>query len=241
MRKNAQFRPALEYAKYRLGCLVGAPWIKLVNPGDRMKIWKWLPAALLLVACGSDYTQPTARGRSASLAGGSVTILEGSSISEDNGTLRGSGRVLVDSSLGETRSASGYTLDFALSDGGSFKLLSHSNTALEDALEISFVRDGNALEVTLSAGGQSEDISRAFASVNASSPVKIQVDVHNDESPAHVMVWNRLATQSFTPATALYNSSNGRSPGPGGGARWGFEIDRASVSLGQRTRPSVND
>lgn len=71
----------------------------------------------------------------------------------------------------------------------------------------------------------------SFGAIDASGPIRLQFDVHNNETPAHVLAWNRDLGDSFTDATAVFNSEeNDNSPGIGSGTRWGVRLSGATVT-----------
>lgn len=205
-----------------------------------------LLSALLLTACGGNYREPAPAGGNLQLGSQSVTVLSGSLVS-DGGALSGSGELLFPETLGSAASASSYALDFTLADGGSLTLVSHASASLSSGWEMSFTRQGSgtgSLRVSLTAQGATRDPLDAdgvdpFQGVNAAGNLKFQVDVHNDESPTHALLWSRLLGDNFAdPTSLLFNSETfDNSPGVGSGIRWGLRLVNARVTMALPSGP----
>lgn len=165
-----------------------------------------------LTACGgggdksSGATGPTNRFGSQQLS----TIGDSGGLSVNPGSLQGTGAVVFSSQFPEARSGGSVALNFSLEDGGSLTLVSHSDSSLGNGFELEFRRLGTgagSLQVRLRAQGNVRDTVNnfgqdVFSGIDASLPMKLQIDVHNNESPAHVMVWSRLITDDFSETAA---------------------------------------
>jgi hypothetical protein len=170
------------------------------------------------------------------------------------GSLQGTGAVVFGSQFGEVRSGGSVALKFSLEDGGSLTLVSHADSSLGNGYELEFRRLGTgtgSLKVLLRAQGNTRDTVNdfgqdVFSGIDASLPMKLQIDVHNNESPAHVMVWSRLITDDFSETAAILNTedevekSNG-SPGIGSGIRWGLKLNRANVTRAEPSPPKFEE
>lgn len=205
-------------------------------------------SSALLTACGGNYKEPVAAGATTQLGSQKVTVLDGTVTG--GGELRGTGGVLFDSSYPAVREGGSYALDFSLADGGSLTLVSHSDSALGGGWEMEFVRNGagpGSLRVTISAQGAQRDTLNSggvdvFAGLDASQPLRLQVDVHNNESPAHALVWSRRLGEDFSEAAALLNTEeNDNSPGLGAGTRWGLRLRNAAVSRADLSAPKFEE
>jgi hypothetical protein len=219
---------------------------------------KLLSLALLLAltACGgggkndSGPVGPTNRFGSQQLS----TIGDSSDLSVSPGSLKGTGTVVFASQFPEVRSGGSVALNFTLEDGGSLTLVSHADSSLGNGYELEFRRLGTgsgSLKVTLRAQGNRRDTTNnfgqdVFSGIDASLPMKLQIDVHNNESPAHVMVWSRLISDDFSETAAILNTedeiekSNG-SPGIGSGVRWGLKLNRANVTGAEPSPPKFEE
>jgi hypothetical protein len=186
---------------------------------------KFIPFVLLLVACGGDYKAPES-------------------------TISGPSEKLFEQVLPSADSGQSYALDFSLEEGGCLDLVSHSNENLANGWEMQFCRQGTgagSLKVTIFANGERRDTKKnetveAFAGFDASSPLKLQIDVHNNESPAHALVWSRQITEDFSEAAAIFNSEEfDNSPGNGSGKRWGLRLNKATVTRAENSAPKFSE
>ena len=218
---------------------------------------KFLSLALLmaLTACGGGKNDsapvgPTNRFGSQQLS----TIGDASGLSVSPGSLKGTGTVVFASQFPEVRSGGSVALNFSLEDGASLTLVSHADSALGAGFELEFRRLGTgsgSLQVRLRAQGNVRDTRNkfgqdVFSGIDASLPMKLQIDIHNDESPAHVLVWSRLISDDFSETAAILNTedevekSNG-SPGIGSGVRWGLKLNRAAVTGAEPSPPKFEE
>lgn len=206
-----------------------------------MKLLKILPLLLALSACGGNYKETEAGGTAAQFGAQKVNVLSGS-LTVSNGSISGSGAALFESRYGQFQSGGSYALDFRLNDGGSLTLVSHANEQLGSGYELIFRRQGagnDSLKVELRAQGGSWASVSNFAHIDAAGNIQLQIDVHNDESPAHVLVWDRSQGDDFSANAAILNSGEeiDGSPGIGNGIRWGLVLDRAEVTRAERSEP----
>lgn len=211
---------------------------------------------LSLTACGgggqkdSGISGPTNRFGSQQLS----AVGDASGLSVSPNSLKGAGAVVFASQFPEIRSGGSVALNFSLEDGGSLTLVSHADSSLGNGFELEFRRLGTgagSLRVRLRAQGNVRDTVNnfgqdVFSGIDASLPMKLQIDVHNNESPAHVMVWSRLISDDFSEAAAILNTedeiekSNG-SPGIGSGLRWGLKLHRADVTGAEPSPPKFEE
>jgi len=217
-----------------------------------MKVIFLLLTAFLVSSCGGKYKREPA-GEIVSIGSQAFSRVGGGSLQVQGGELSGTGAVLAQNSMRNVEEETSYALNFSLNDGGSLTLVSHSNSSLESGYEMRFSRVGSgpgSLRVSLTASGNTRDTRNAmnvdvFGGLDASEPIRLQVDVHNGESPAHVLLWTLPLTSSFTEESSLFNTgdeidkSNG-SPGKGSGFHWGLELDRATVRLAERSEAKFN-
>lgn len=142
--------------------------------------------------------------------------------------IAGSGSLVFKDSLERLGTDSSHALSFFLQDGGSLTFAAYAGSDLSAALEFQFARTGKALSVKVSkAGSNARDVTNAFTSFDASRVVDLQIDVHNSENPAHLLIWNGVE-RDFSEDTALVNSEEGdASPGAGEGMMRGFVLDKA--------------
>lgn len=158
------------------------------------------------------------------------------SISGTSYTDLGSGKMLMSEALSDVSEGFNFEFSFNLADGGSMTFTSFASPQLSNGFEIKFSRAGAKLNVQAVAQGQTQDWSSMFTSIDASQNVTLTMDVHNDESPAHVMIWQGEKAQDKDHTNTLYNSAEDSvdlnydsSPGNGFGRAWGFALDNAHL------------
>lgn len=187
-------------------------------------------ASILVSGCGTEATV-----RSVDEA----TLLSGSLTSTAD-TLSGSGSAVFNTPLSGVSSKQSYALTFTLSDGGSLQLHSNASNALASGVYVEFSRSGAALTVKLKQGAGETDVSAAFSGVSASGTISIVVDVHNDETPAHILAWTGT---SYTEGAATLNSedSGNNAPGNGTGQYWGLVLSNATVTRANKGDPKFSE
>lgn len=200
----------------------------------------------LLVACGGDNSGPGPLQSTydAQFNGKAVRLIsEPGALTSNGDRLQGTGTSIFRQPLEGMASDAGYEIILELNDGGSVTLVSHAGAELQGGVEIQFTRRGSgrgSLQVSLRANGRTlSTVNRfgidVFGNMDASRPVWLQVDVHNDEAgAAHLLAWDMSeGIDHFTSANALLDTetdlkSNG-SPGKGGGSRWGLILRQSVV------------
>jgi hypothetical protein len=194
-----------------------------------------LSAVLLIAACGKKLEPLPA---DATLL--DATVLNAGSLRTDGSTLSGTGSVVLNQPLSGTASGQSYALAFRLEDGGSLTLQSNASNRLQNGIALHFQRNGAALSVKLIAGGAENDVSNAFATLDVTGELQLQIDVHNNEVPAHILVWSGA---DFSEGAALLNSEEaGReAPGNGAGQYWGLELSQASVTRAAVSEPKFEE
>ena len=184
-----------------------------------------------LASCSKSGGNPTAAAATTTLTGSPQTTGSGYS---------GTGSLIYNTPLESVQSGHSWALAFTLQDGGSLTLLSNTNNQLGNGVAIQFSRAGAVLSAKLKAAGSETDVSAAFTSIDASGAISLQVDIHNDETPAHVLVWSGT---DFSEGAALLNSEDAGNevPGSGSGTYWGLELNNATVSTIERTSPKFEE
>lgn len=192
----------------------------------------WAVLAILTAGCGKTEAPESMPKRAKTLID-AHTHLSGSAPSSAT-SLNGSQTVVFDSPLSGVTSKSSFALTFVLNEGGSLALNSNGNSRLGGAIGVVFSRVGKTLSVKLKEGGAETNVSAAFASLDASETLSFLVDVHNDEVPAHILIWSG-STSAYTEDAALMNSEDPgfNPPGNGSGQFWGLALSNATVSQAQ--------
>ncbi len=166
-------------------------------------------------------------------------------------SVEGFGELLFLCPLEQVQSQHSFELSFELEEGGSVTFVSFANGELQHGFEIEWRRQHEELVVQARSGGVEQNWSGPswaprfaeghFASVHASKPLQFTVDIHNWETPAHVLIWQGLRKpQRQTPHQALFNSATDTlelknnypqsSPGNGQGRFWGLRLDGARIT-----------
>lgn len=194
-------------------------------------------SALAITACGGDNGSDDNASENIdahSIATGADTLT-----SEEN-SLSGTGSVVFTSSLGAVDSGSHFNVVASLDIGDSFTIHAYSNNQLENGIDLVVTRPNNtptSLEVTL----DGSDISSNFTSVAADQAIHILMDVHNNESPTHVVIWPE-GTDEFHEEDAIENSEDsGAVTSQGAGAFWGITLSGAEVSKALASEAQFDD
>lgn len=161
----------------------------------------------------------------------SFLLISDSGLSLTDTWIQGSGSALAKDPIGEIKSDKNIEISFNLDEGGSVTLSAFGSKKNESGVAFSFLRKDKVLTVIVEAAGKNSNISKNFMAFDASNEVSLIVDVHNGESPAHLLVW-KGGTENPTETNALFNSKkagDGESPGNGTGTFWGLNLSNAAV------------
>lgn len=217
-----------------------------------------LALSLLLAACGGkgDNRNPAGEGGTDRFGSQQVGVVgDASGLTLAPGSIKGTGNVIFSSQALENRSGTSYALDIAsIQDGGSVTLVSYGDSFLGNGFEIEFRRQGTgqgSLKVTLRAQGEERNtVNRfgldVFGAMDASFPLKLQIDIHNNESPTHVLIWSRAIADDFSESMAILNTeelekSGGAPQANGNGTRWGLRLVNAEVSSAEPSAPKFEE
>lgn len=193
---------------------------------------------VLMSACGGDddssSPSPTNAASEGKVGSTDLVIQDSPNLRFESNTLVGDGKAAAKQPAGEVSSQRNFALDFTLEDGGSVTLAAYATQALEKGVLVKFTRSANALKATLTANGKDIDLSPVFTNVNASRRIGVLVDVHNNETPAHVIAWTS-DIENPSADNPVYESerdeqSRGAVPGNGQGTFWGLVLSKAKVT-----------
>lgn len=146
--------------------------------------------------------------------------------------VEGSGRIRSATDLESTKSRIHYELKFYLSEGGSLELSAFSSSLLDQGVHLTFSRNGHSLMFNAKADGAKMAVDSKFEKVDAAKTIHLEIDVHNDENPAHVVIWE--SAKSFERSVSLFDSQenvNTQVPGIGHDRHWGLTLKNARVSF----------
>jgi hypothetical protein len=184
-------------------------------------------------------------GKTSSLPQGSFAeqiyyVVEAGDLEQGEDVLKGSGAIVFASPLNVTPSQDNFALEFTVAEGGSLALVARTDNSLSNGLTVQFDRAGTELISSLKADGQGTG-DNVLSGIDASGTISLAVDVHNNETPAHVLIWNADAG-TFEEDDALYNSEgDADAPGVGKGALWGLVLRQAEIKAVTRGEPKFTE
>jgi hypothetical protein len=201
-----------------------------------MAFWACLTAVCLffVMSCGGD-DDSSADPAKEGLVGSTTFVRQGeATVAFADGFVSGTGKVAAKQPLGDLASEKNFSLAFTLEDGGSLALVGYAKDTLEGGVVMKFERTGAAVKATLSVADQSIDLSPVFTNVNATNEIGVTIDIHNGETPAHVIAWTADIANPDK-SNPVYESegdepSRGAVPGNGQGTFWGLELAKAKVT-----------
>ena len=121
-------------------------------------------------------------------------------------------------------------LTLTLQDTGSLTLKSFSKSDLTSGVNLKFSRSASQLSLSF-VNNTGETSTKILSGIDAAGEIKILVDVHNDEDPPHVVLWNGAGT--FNKDTTLLNSEDTGEIAPttkGADKYWGVTLDKAVLT-----------
>lgn len=184
----------------------------------------------LLTSCGKSSDENE---NGTQWGGIEYTYLDHGDLKVKNNTLQGTGTVLFKQPIaGGVDGGHHLNLNFTLSPDSTLIVNTYADNQLKDGVELIFsVSAAGKLSVKMKKGETATDVSGSFLEVDVTKPISLSIDVHNNEDPAHVLVWNGNETD-FSEAKALLNSEEeGHAvPGKGKGNYWGLTLHKAEVA-----------
>lgn len=177
--------------------------------------------------------------RSLAVAGSQFGLVSGTCSMNANREITGSCSIVAASDLGGVNSGSSFALQLRLEDGGSLTLHAFGNRN-QQAFNIRFSRTDANLSVRVEVNGQETNYDTQFRNYDARRTIALQIDVHNDETPVHLLIWDQSASPRFGLDQKVINSLCGiNNPardcnnfglnGRGAGSNFGFTIDNAAL------------
>lgn len=209
-----------------------------------------LPLLLFAVSCGDGKRVELNEGLSA----GELRFgLLGGSCSQSLG-IKGSCSIQAGESLGGVAGEKSFALRFRLDDGGSLTMHAFAN-GTSNGFDLQFRRNGSRLEVRAVVGGRETNYDANFSAYDASGSLAFQIDVHNSESPTHLLIWDAASAPSFTADRKLVNSectsaggtdaehdcNNFGASGRGAGSNLAFSLTNALLQNVAISGPKFSD
>lgn len=187
-----------------------------------------------LVGCGGGSGGSDAGEAEGKLGDAAYVVVNAGDLEYNASLIRGSGRVAFNEPIGVIGSKKNYALSFSLEDGGALALVAHGNTKLQNGVEVTLSRAAGTLQAALSSGCKST-APKVLDGVNAAAAMTINIDIHNDESPPHILIWSG---SDFAEDKALLNSEeDGAILEQGSATFWGLILTKASVTAASILEP----
>ncbi len=186
-------------------------------------------AALVSIGCGGGSGSGKQAYNAQSINGYDYIVITNSNLSLTDGNVSGEGEIAFTGPVGSTSSNSNFKVEFTLDDGGFLELKAFANNKLAGGVDVRISRSGDSASVS-SVTSDNEPVSRELKELNANGLIALSIDVHNSETPAHVLMWSKTERLP-TDDNALFNSdADGVITGNGVGMLWGLALNRAKVS-----------
>jgi len=189
--------------------------------------------ALSIVAPVGFVSAPIAFAAEATFNGESVSTLgDDSKLTIGATRASGTGSFVFASKLDAIGEDTSHALSFLLKENGSLTFVAYADPSLGQGLEFVFTREGRTLKGLVRKNGDVasvSDFSAELANINASRVINLQIDVHNSEAPAHILLWDGLEA-SFSEDNAILNTEEtDAAPGNGAGQRRGIVLKEGTL------------
>lgn len=197
-----------------------------------MKVICLIAALITLSACGGGHN-PDKDNLSKAITVGDASYYD-----------LGVGKGLMTEGISSVDGGANFEYRFRLDDGGTFTAVTFANSTLNHGITIRISRVGSRLNVFATAQGSTQDWSPLFSTVNAAEEVILTMDIHNNESPAHILIWSGSKNPAMNRTNTLYNSAEDSvdldydgAPGNGTGRAWGFQLEGATLINARISEP----
>lgn len=123
-------------------------------------------------------------------------------------------------------------------ENASVTLIANADKDLNNGASVTFKRSAEKLKVQLIVSGETHDLSSDFDDVDISKDkVSFVIDIH-DETPAHIIIWEKNESDHYEDREAKYNSSKEkRITKKASGKYWGFKLEKASLISPEKGEP----
>lgn len=193
-----------------------------------------LTGGLTLSACGGGSTpDPTADKLDSVMIFGAKAIPLGNTqklqISEDH--LSGSGEIIFDQPLPGMNSSSAFLLGLKIEEGGFVEIHAYCSSRLEGGIRLRIELNNQNWNFVLSREEVEIPLRNLEVLVDPSSgELDLGLEIHHQETPAHILLWNPLANDTF-----ILDTLDVGSPGNGSGRFWGIRFHQAKILRAERT------
>lgn len=172
-------------------------------------------AVIFLNGCGSSSTTTYF-----TLNGAQYVAVGNDTLTKTETSVSGTGKLAFKDPL--SRDKNNYSLTFTLTDGGSLTLVTHSDNALANGLNVQVTRTGATYAAKMVKG--TTEAAMAGVTGDATGSITLKIDNHNNEP--HVVVYSAADA-------IIFNSEDPGSeaaPGKGDGTVWGLELSGATLT-----------
>lgn len=185
---------------------------------------------LLLVACGDPKKDSGAGSNTQRFSGRDFLVLnQGTVLESTEQTLNGTMDIVSVEPLKSKQSNNSFSLEFSLKENGSLTLVANSDNKLENGMNIQFQRSGlpgNEKLTMYLANSDGVYSTKLLKFINPTKSIQVQIEVHNSEKPAHIIVSEGNHS--------VYNSL-GKGRGNGNGNFWGLSFKNAIVNSAEQS------
>lgn len=209
-------------------------------------------SGLLWTGCGSEENDGGRSGSLQRFQNQEVLVLNGAeTLNLTEAQIAGTGTIAFVSSLGSANGGAHFDFTGSLADGGSLTLWTFGTKNGSGAVSYRFSRSGNSLLLSYESGGVTQDLTESLNSADATTDFHFWIDVHNNESPLHTLMWlpSGITKEDLGEADAFFNSEELLTPAEresgnysfphvsGAGSFWGFELQDAVLSKASTGEP----
>ncbi len=193
-----------------------------------MKSIQFCALILLLSACGSDLLKPQGDiSRSFKALDQDLILVDIGNLNISSSEISGSGAFVVNDPLAGVDSEAHFKIDAVLNEGALVEFIVFSSAALEDGISFAFRRADNLVSLK---------ITNSFRQASWSDTIRLQdenrvsfsLDVHNQEQPAHFILWDGLLAGRRVP-DLIDSAEDDLNLGNGRGAFWGMRLENATL------------
>ena len=164
-----------------------------------------------------------------SLNGYSFTILPDSKIDQIDSGVTGTGKIVFTQPLGEVSSSRNIKITLEIPELTFAELRLYSDKNLERGILIRISRLQNVVRIGSITSDNFTNKSIQLEETAAKS-ISLAIDVHNNETPAHVLAWP-ASSAAVTDDNALFNSdADSEMTGNGASNFWGMVLGGAKIT-----------
>ncbi|CBW25722.1 putative membrane protein [Halobacteriovorax marinus SJ] len=206
-----------------------------------MKLFPYIFVLLLSVSCGEltgESTGANILDKTSDLIGGLSSVSAGENKYLLSGTAKNGGNA-----------GHYFRLKFELPESEKISFYFFSSRSLNTGVKYSFKREAGSVLLTMSLNGLEDTVE--LQSFSDSLEVDVAIDIHNDHTDAHMLVWDFNGPRgdredcSFD-GGCLYNTEDFAfdvwlGVGKASGTFWGFEGDRSLIKLLEGPLDAISD